>query len=397
MTSRTSTKHVLAIIDGLGRGGAEMLLADFAIGVPAAGLRLSVAYLRDKEGSPAADRLRSVEVEPLLFPITGLNRESVVSVQRGIERVSPDIVHTHLGYSDLLGGLAAKRLDVPAFSTIHLARWEVERRIRDHVKLSLMAQVRRRYMHAVLSVSQGARLAYLDRGWDRPEHVVTVHNGVARQTRLDTGRYPQRFRLSDSALVLGMVSVLRPGKGHTEAIEALRILQRANRDIRLLIVGDGPSRDSIEADAADLGDAVVFIGFLDDVMPALDVIDILVHPSHHEAFPTALLEAMSAGVPIIATAVGGVPEIVLHGETGVLVSPPPDPARLAAAIQPVVEDESLRERLGDAARARFAAYFTAEAWAGRVRDVYDAHLTGGVGWRTRSGVNARTLAPGCGC
>jgi glycosyltransferase involved in cell wall biosynthesis len=131
--------------------------------------------------------------------------------------------------------------------------------------------------------------------------------------------------------------------------------------------------------AAPLGDVVVLTGYRDDVMELLDATDVLIHPSRTEAFPTALLEAMAARVPVVATAVGGIPEIVADDQTGLLVGAPPDAGRFADAVLTLAADADLRRRLGEAGRRRFEDEFTAERWAHRVRAQYDAVLDRGDG------------------
>ncbi|MEA2448521.1 MAG: hypothetical protein QOG63_453, partial [Thermoleophilaceae bacterium] len=138
------------------------------------------------------------------------------------------------------------------------------------------------------------------------------------------------------------------------------------------LVGDGPARPEVEALAARLGERALLAGHRDDVMAVLDATDVLLHPSSIDAFPTALLEAMAAGVPVVSTRVGGIPEIVDEGETGTLIDAPPDPAALAAALEPYLADGELRRRVGDHARERFGERFTAARWAERLRLVYSS-------------------------
>ena len=116
------------------------------------------------------------------------------------------------------------------------------------------------------------------------------------------------------------------------------------------------------------------LGHRTDVMQLLDASDVLVHPSEADAFPTALIEAMAASVPVVATAVGGIPEIVVDGETGVLVPGPATAAQLTAALEPLVTDAELRARMGAAGRARYEREFTVETWARRTRELYDRIL-----------------------
>jgi glycosyltransferase involved in cell wall biosynthesis len=118
-------------------------------------------------------------------------------------------------------------------------------------------------------------------------------------------------------------------------------------------------------------------GHRDDVMAVLDAADVLVHPSDIDALPTAVIEAMAAALPVVATSVGGVPELVADGETGVLVPAPASAPALAEAMAPLVSDAELRRRLGAAGRARYERSFTAESWARRTRALYDSVLERG--------------------
>jgi glycosyltransferase involved in cell wall biosynthesis len=235
----------------------------------------------------------------------------------------------------------------------------------------LIVGARRRCAQRVIAVSDAARRAYLEQGWDSPERVVTLHNGIIDAARPGAGAAVRRsLGLEPTDLVVAMVSVLRPGKGHEQALEALRLLQD-ERHVHLLIVGDGPLRAELAERARQFGPAVRLLGHRDDVMSVLDASDVVLHPSEHDAFPTTLLEAMAASLPVVASDVGGIPEIVVPGSTGTLVPAPVSPADLAAALAPLLDDAALRSRWGAAGRARFQERFTADRWACRVRDLYE--------------------------
>jgi glycosyltransferase involved in cell wall biosynthesis len=123
--------------------------------------------------------------------------------------------------------------------------------------------------------------------------------------------------------------------------------------------------------ARPLGDRVVLAGYRADVMAVLAASDIVLHPSLHEALPTTLIEAAAASVPAVATATGGIPEIVIHRQTGLLVPAPPQPAAIAEALGALALAPERRTELGRAARARFDAEFSAIRWAQRLRRLYD--------------------------
>lgn len=377
--------RVHALIDSLTWGGAEMLLADLA--EAAAGgtaICLSVGYLReDVFAEPARARLRAAGIEPALIGTGSLWRfRDLRRVRQHLRDVDPDVVHTHLGYADFLGGLAARSLGIASVSTVHVMDWSGP--FRERIKAGLMALVRKYCAERVIAVSGVAREAYLQKGWDRPEHVLVVHNGVAIAPVPGAGRLVrQQLGLAENDVVLGMLSVLRPGKGHDIAAGAVRQLRQEFPRLRLLVVGDGPGRPEVEQSLASLGPAAVLAGHRNDVAAVLDAVDILIHPSRVDAFPTALLEAAALSVPVVATAVGGIPEIVVDGVTGVLVPLPPDVELFVAALRPLLSSPAARVRLGGSAQRRFQQDFTASSWLQRLLPVYrDASgrsATGGSG------------------
>ena len=370
MGGRRPTLRVHVLIDSLAWGGAEVLLAELAERAPAVGIDLSVGYLLERNGSPVVERLRAAGVEPVPVSIGGLlNPTDVRAVRRHLAAAEPDVVHTHLGYADFLGGLAARSLRLPAVSTIHVM--EVEPGRRTAARVALMSRVRRACMTYVVAVSNAGRRIILERGWAHPSQVVTVHNGVRADAQAGAGAALRaRLGVAPDELVVAMVSVLRPDKRHDVAIAAIQALEPRFPGLRLVIAGDGPSRRDVERRAAGLPGALV-LGHRDDVGALLDAADVFLHTSSIEAFPTALLEAMAASVPVVATAVGGVPEIVDHDLTGLLVDPPPRADAFAAALEPLLADAELRRRLGEAGRARFARRFTVERWANRMRALYE--------------------------
>ena len=363
--------RVTHVIDTLTWGGAEALLADAVHALRSQGVESSVVHLKDLHGSPMAERLRRAGVEPVLAPISALvSPRALRTVRAAVRATRPDVVHTHLGYSDMLGGLAARSLGVPFVCTLHVMRWE--RSGREGVKERLFARVRRHAAARVIAVSDAARAEYLATGWDVPAHVVTVHNGIARRPQAGAGpEVRRRLGLGEDDLVAATVSVLRDGKGHAEAAEAVAALRRTEPRLRLLVCGDGPDRERVRDVLAPLGEGAVMAGHVEDVMEVLDAVDVLVHPTHVDAFPTSLIEAAAAGVPVIATAVGGVPEIVEDGVTGALLAAPPRADDLATALRRLLADPALRRAYGHAATERFAIRFAPEPWGRALTALYD--------------------------
>jgi glycosyltransferase involved in cell wall biosynthesis len=357
---------VLALIDHFVMGGAESQLTRFALAAADSGIRLSLACLEERDGNPAAAGLNEHGMAPVNLNLTGRHGPgSVRAVRRHIAAVDPQIVHTHLGTSDMLGGLAARSLGVPAVSTIHAASWGAG------------VNARRRLVRAcatrIIAVSDSARREYLRRGWARENQIVTVHNGIDAAAAPGAGAEVRReLGLAPDDLVVAMVSALRPEKGHDIALEVIRSLRAKHPRLRLLIVGRGALADQITTQAADLGDAVVMAGMRHDVMRVFDAADVCLHPSRSDAFPTTLIEAMAASVPVLATDVDGIPEIIADGETGVLVPAPPRAQAFADALDVLLADPETRDRLAHAGRLEYERRLTTRPWVAGTRAVYDS-------------------------
>ena len=391
--------NVLALIDHLALGGAEMLLGQFAQAAPAAGIRLSVACLTDLDGNPAAEPLRAAGIEPVnLGTPERLGVRALLMVRRHISEVRPDIVHTHLGTASILGSLAARSLGIPSIASIHAMAWSADVRARARFRLGAVA--RRHGAARIITVSEAARRAYLAQGWDSSDRVVAIHNGIDAVPERGAGAAVRsELGLESDEFVLGMFSGLRPEKGHDVAVGALRLLRNRFPNLRLVIAGDGPLRADLTKLAQPFGDAIVMAGPRFDVMRLLDATDLYLQPSRADAFPTTLLEAMAASVPVVATDVGGIPEIVVHDQTGVLLAAPPTVGLLADAVALLLQDPRRRRELAEAGRRRYEARFTLQPWVRRTRAVYDSvladrgQMTSGTG-RRRPAPAAFSQVPG---
>lgn len=192
---------------------------------------------------------------------------------------------------------------------------------------------------------------------------------VSRYGSVDRAQARAQLGLREDELVLGSVGRLTDQKGHRYLLEALRRLDR--RDVRVLIAGEGPLRDELERLAGGL--PVTFLGQRDDVPRLLAALDVFVFPSEFEGLPFTLLEAMAAGVPVVASDVDGNRDAVEDEVTGILV-PPRDPRALADAIGRQLERPDERARLGEAGRRRAAEVFSLERMVERTQAVYEELL-----------------------
>jgi starch synthase (maltosyl-transferring) len=204
-----------------------------------------------------------------------------------------------------------------------------------------------------------------------PARLVVVPNGI------DLARYtlktPQAAGTGSQPVQIGYVGRLDPVKGVTHLLGAAALLRESAPSLAwaLTLVGDGSERAALEAEAAalELAERVRFLGARSDVPALLPTFDLLVLPSLYEGMPNVALEAMASGLPVVATAVGGTPEVVLHGETGLLV-PPAEAAALAGALAALAVDPARRARLGAAGRARVERHFTIDAAVRRTEALY---------------------------
>lgn len=368
--------RVCHLIHSLGPGGAEDVLVDLAKASRRTAIDVSVVSMMRAGEERHAEQLLSLGI-----PVRSLgmaSRWDPRALRRGVAVTSellPDIVHTHLKHADLVGAHVASRLGVPLVSTLHL--------IEDgptpvgRVKRRLAAAVRRRRAALTIAVSDALRQWYLAEFGVPASQVVTVRNGVSAAAAISaTQRTALRADLGvpPGALLAAFVGLMRPGKGHDELLDAVEQMPN-NVDVRYVLAGDGPLRAVLAARVRAnplLERAVVFAGFRDDIGSLLQAADLLIHPSRFDALPTAVIHGLAAGLPIVASNVGGIPEIVTP-DVGVLVRPQ-DRRGLAQAITTMARESAMRAQMGAAARRRFEQEFAAEAWAAKLRAQYQTVL-----------------------
>lgn len=289
----------------------------------------------------------------------------------------PHVVHTHRYKENCLGGLAASCAKVPVIvHTVHgiheaLAGWE---NIKWEVYSMVARQVTRRVASGLIGVS--IEIASILRKQFPNMEVACIHNGIQRDAvteMVETGITRERIGVREPAIVVGTVGRLTPVKGIEYLLKAVALLghERVVPPVQVVIIGGGPLRTSLQELVQSLGieERVRFLGERHDVQRLLSLLDVFIMPSLHEGIPMALLEAMAAGCPVIATAVGGVPEVVRDGRDGMLV-PPRDPVALARAIEVLHASQSLRERFGSAGPERVAIEFSAGRMASRTKEFY---------------------------
>ncbi|HSL21154.1 MAG TPA: glycosyltransferase family 4 protein [Vicinamibacterales bacterium] len=282
-----------------------------------------------------------------------------------------DLVHCHGYRADLLGCIVSTCFGVPAVATVH-GFIPNDRYLRLYRRLDL-ALLRR--FAKVMAVS-GQIKEELVGGGVAPDRVEVITNGIAWASARDREGSRREIRaqlgISEDDFVFGFVGRLSEEKGLTCLLRSLQGLSAAGgARCRALLVGDGPQRSALERLATGLGVGanVAFAGFQANPSRWYAAMDAFVLPSLTEGTPMALLEAMAHQLPVIATAVGGVPGMLAHQESGILV-PPSEPDRLRDAMRSVAGNPELRLRLGERAARTVRQQFDADGWTRRVRDVY---------------------------
>lgn len=350
-----------------GIGGSERHLLELLPALRESGVDARFLGLDDTGASPepfyAALAVDDVPFERLPCP-RDLDPGLARRVRAAVRAARPDVVHTHLVHADVYGLAAVARTGAALVSTKHN-----DDRFR------------------------AGRLRHLERlATRRASLVVCITEALARFNREVVGLPPEKLRvvhygldappapwgppggpeLPTGAPVLVAVCRLVQQKGLDVAIEALALVREQHPDARLVVLGEGPLREELEALARDrgVGDAVSLTGRVGDVAWWLRRADVVVHPARWEGFGLALLEAMLCAKPVVASQVSSIPEIVVDGETGLLVAPD-DPPALASAVASLLADPERARAYGQAGHARALAEFSVARMTERTLRVYE--------------------------
>ena len=303
-----------------------------------------------------AARERGVAVEEVGYR-GDLDWVVVPKIKRLLRQQSIDLVHVHSRRgADLWGGLAARQVGLPCV---------ISRRV-DHHQARWWAGLKYAMCDHVIAISEGIRAVLLADGVSA-EKVSCVRSAVdfeRFQTVSDSAGVKARFGLPDDSVVVGMAAQLIPRKGHDVLLEAVSALKDRWPQLRVLIMGKGPLATSVaqQIEAMDLEEQVRCVGFLTDIETVLPHLAFLVHPARTEGLGVALLQAASAGLAVIASRAGGMPEAVLDEETGILI-PPGDAQALVAAMERLLSAPALANEYGAAGRRRMADEFSINAMA----------------------------------
>lgn len=291
----------------------------------------------------------------LLFPFR---------LARLLHRHRPDIVHVHSRRgADLWSGVCARLLKVPAVIT---------RRVDNH-EWPPFARLKYGIYDRVISISEGIRQVLLSEGLE-PDQVQCIHSVVKveqyQETR-DRNWFAEQFGVSVDSPLIGVIAQLIPRKGHHYLLDIMPRLLAQIPELQVVFFGQGPLREVLEAyvNGHGLGGAVHFAGFRNDMPKILPCLDLVVHPALMEGLGVSLLQAAAAGVPIVGTRAGGIPEIVREGINGRLVEPG-NTEQLYNTVSELLANPGLRQQLGTAGRSLVKRDFSVDTMVERYARLY---------------------------
>jgi len=363
-----SAVKIVHLVIGGDIAGGQLVALRLARAARAAGH--DVAFVSPSSG-PFVDRVSAEGFDARTVVVGGaLDLAAIARLRRVLRDERADVLHTHTHFSlNVAGRLAGRLAGARVVAHMHIENAFRPGRVARMLQIALDDGTAR-LCTWIVAVSEATRAALLAQGYPATR-TITIRNGIERQDPAA----PAALDPPPPGPVLLEVGRLCDVKGQRELIEALALLTRG--DVTLLLAGadiesGGSYAEQLEelAAARGVGERVRLLGRRDDVGPLLAAADLVVLPSWVEGLPLVVLEAMAAARPVVATAVGGTPEAVVDGETGLLV-PPREPAALARAIEELLDDPERASRLGEAARRRVRERFDADEAARRVVRLYE--------------------------
>lgn len=365
--------RVLHVIGGGEFGGAERHILNLATAIDPDVVEVSVCCLF---ADPFVGVAREAGIKSYSIPMRHKMDFSIVTkLREKIIKDKIDIVHTHGVRANLVGRLAAKMSGVgTVITTVHSMLAQDYPNTFSRFANMFIERASRSMTSHFIAVSGGLQKALIKQGI--PEKKITVvYNGLdpklfRRKDPIST-EWRDKSGIASGIPLVAIVGRLHPVKGHQYFLKAAAKILKERQNIHFLVVGSGPERDDLEelTDSLGITKHVTFTGFISNVYDLIPELNLLVVPSLWEGFGLTALEAMAVGVPVVATSVGGLPEIVEHGTTGLLV-PPADEALLAKNIVWVLEHPQEAKEMATAAKGVVEEKFTAEAMARKTEGVY---------------------------
>lgn len=352
-----------------GWGGQERRIFTEMLGMRQRGHRLILAA---RPTCALARQAAAAGIPVEFVPFAGkFHWPSIAQLRRLIQREGVQVVNTHSGIDSWVGAFAARLAGVKLVRTRHL-NLPLHRTWYNFVHF--MA-------HRIVTCGEAMRRTLIETHGFPPEQLVSIPTGIDFSTfvpKRERAAVRAELGIAPEAFMVLMAAVIRGVKRHEVAIRAFAQFRQARPDAKLVLAGDGPMRIDMERLCAELKvtDAVLFLGHRDDVPDLMQAADALVLTSDSEGVPQAVTQALGLGVPVVATAVGGVPELVIDGQTG-LLAPKERPDCVAEGLARLAADPALAARLGAQARQHAQGHYSLTAMLDATEQVYAQALEGG--------------------
>jgi glycosyltransferase involved in cell wall biosynthesis len=296
---------------------------------------------------------------------------NIVEVYRLLKREKFDLIHTHGYRADVIGVILCKLTGLPIISTCH-GFISNDRNLKIYNTLDRFSL---RFFNKIITVSDPIKIDLIKSGIDESK-IIVIQNAVEEKIEDEIFFYNRKekrqlLNTKEDEFVLGYIGRLSEEKGIKYLIESSSMLNDLNIPVKVLIIGQGPQQKELEDLAKEKGieSKVIFTGFQWDVENWLPALDVFVLPSLTEGTPMSLLEAMAFGIPVVASAVGGVPQVIDSGKNGILVSPG-KPGEIKDAVLNLYRNENLRTNISTAGQKYIAAKHNVEDWVRKIEGEY---------------------------
>jgi glycosyltransferase involved in cell wall biosynthesis len=364
---------ILQLVNGFAIGGAESKLLDLVKHVNRD--RYEIIVCSVGQGGPLQNEFENLGIKVVMFQKKfAFDLSLVLKVKRLIQEEGIDIIQTTLLYADLIGAVAARLANVPtviSWETVSHGSFDT---LRTKSRHKIAYRFAMRYVSKIVAVSDETRDFIITFRKIDPGKIQTIHYGVDlnKFQKTSSNGKRQEIGISNETPVVGVVARLEEVKGHRFLIEAAKEIINKIPDTQFVFIGDGSLRSSFEQRVEELGltSNFKFLGFRKDVHDLLNVLDVFVLPSISEGLPNVILEAMANEKPVVATAVGGIPEAIINGETGYLV-PEKNSEALQEAIIKLLENKKNANKMGRNGRKRVEEEFSLQKEIAEFEKLYD--------------------------
>ena len=363
--------RVLQLTSSLGFYGAEQMIMTLVNALDRESFDVRLATLEKKRTSSTAivSAARAAGIDAVTLPCRGwFDWDAIQSLKSLVEQEKIEILHCHEPKSRLYGAVVSRMTGIPMIATHHL--WTGQ-----NFRTRLVESIDAAVLHGcdkVIAVSSSVAES-IRRARVSPNRIEVIPNGIDLRSfkdDFDTDEVRASLGIPAGVPVIGAVGRLDIQKGHERLIEAAKKVTDAGEDAFYVILGEGVERPRLEALVTDLGlsGRVLLPGYRSDIRPYLAMMDVFAMPSRREGTPMALLEAMAMRRPVVATAVGGVPDVLRDGMDGLVL--PENGAGLSDALLKLLRDPAFARQMARIGRRRVETEFSSLRMAGRYEDVY---------------------------